>query len=143
MLIRVCFRIRSFPQRGILTKKHPTSSELIGSFVLPVLVYMPLDHLLSQGTFLPPDLIFEAFCPCSPARCPLSGSVIYDRFLCLYLLSQSFEGSLWLVLSSEGLMPILWSLFLCCWLHMSESRFLERIGHLLQGKSTFLKSTNG
>lgn len=46
--------------------------------------------------------IFEVLCPCSPAGCPLSGSVIYDRFLCLYLLSQSFQGSLLLVLSSKG-----------------------------------------
>lgn len=51
--------------------------------------------------------------------------------------SDSFQGSIWLVLSSKGLVLILVSVFLCSWLRMFESSLLERTSHLLSGKIYF------
>lgn len=134
----------TFQNVGILKKKHPISSGLVDSPVLrpPCIGLHTFELLTFSRNISGSHFIFQALCPFSPAKCPLPGSPIYDRFLSLAK-SDSFQGSIWLGLSSKRLVPILVSLFLCSWLHMSESSFLERIGHLLQGKSAFLKSTNG
>lgn len=75
----------------------------------------------------------------SPVGCPLPARLARLRQVPFSLLakSDSFQGSIWLVLSSKGLVLILVSLFLCSWLCMSENRFLERLSHLLAGKIYF------
>lgn len=110
---------------GVRKKKDPTSSGLIDCPVLKpppsVLVYKKKGF-----SYLWLSFSFRGTSPLLSCQMP-TARLFRLRQVPFSLLakSDSFQGSIWLVLSSKGLVLILVSLFLCSWLPMSESSFLR------------------